>query len=223
MLSIYYWRRKGKEFTMHSIKKYSEPQELKKFNNEPHSNWCEIHIEKNKHVYEACVSQLKQDQMNLCGYTELCLDPRTYHIDHYIKRSIEPKLTFEWTNMILAVKDSRFGADYKDKMVTRINYDKGTEQYSNIYNPLLDDLTGKFHFNTDGYMYPADSNDSKAQNTIDVFCLNERSLKASRRDCMTYVRKMRLGGMSDNEIRETLRSDGLITAVEYELSQMVDE
>lgn len=204
---------------MQSIKKSPEPQSLTKFNRTSHSNWSDIHTEANKHVYDDCILQCMVDQMNLCGYTELCLDNGVKHIDHYIKRDIDPKLTFNWGNMIAAIKDSRFGADYKDNVVSRVDYDPITKQYKHIYNPLVDDLSGKFCFETNGFMRPINSADVKAQTTIDVFNLNEDSLQACRCDIMEYVRDMRKGGMSDEDIRESLAGSGFVTALEYELSQ----
>lgn len=204
---------------MRSINKTPEPQSLTTFNRTPHSNWNDIHTDAHKHVYDDCILQCMVDQMNLCGYTELCLDNGVKHIDHYIKRDIDPRLTFDWGNMIVAIKDSRFGADYKDNTVSSVEYDPIAKQYKHIYNPLVDDLSGKFCFDTNGFMRPLDTEDVKAQATINIFHLNEDSLQAFRRDFMKYVRDMRQGGMSDDDIRKALMGSGFVTALEYELSQ----
>lgn len=123
---------------MRRINKSEEPQSLRSFNKAKHENWTEISDPANRHVYNDCWQQCFEDQACLCSYTEAPL-PKDKdkekdkdedevkvkrHIDHYIKRDFAPDLTFCWNNMIAAVKDSRFGADYKDKHVKRNDYDK---------------------------------------------------------------------------------------------------
>lgn len=198
---------------MRRINKSVEPQSLRKFKQSAtHNNdWMTIHLPQYKGVYNDCMVQCINDQKGLCGYTECVLRDSNRHIDHYIKRSIAPVATYAWQNMIAAVRDDRFGANRKDNRVRNIN------DYTNLYNPIMDALSGVFTYSADGTISPTDSSDIKAQYTIDVFNLNEPSLKEQRANQMKAVRDMRKGGMDDITIEESLSYNGFISAMEYEL------
>mgnify|MGYP002673310840 CR=1 FL=1 len=203
---------------MRRITKSMMPKSLELFNKTSHADWSDIHQPNNKKVYEDCLDRCIIDQNNLCGYTEIALTPDTRHIDHYIKRDFDPRLTFDWMNMIAAVKDSRFGADWKDNQIKKKDYDKNLHRYRNILNPIEDEMNGRFTFFTDGTIELSDSNDSTASNTIKIFNLNESSLKSRRRNIMQYVRNMAEGGIDKDSILSYLKQDGFISAIEYELS-----
>lgn len=200
------------------INKSQEPQELSAFNRTKHQNWGEIHEAANKHVYEACLLQCLIDQNELCGYTEMKLEGTVQrHIDHYIKRDLAPQLTFEWSNMVAAIKDDRFGADFKDNNIHLAGYDRSSQTYTNAYNPITDDMVGVFVFSTDGGIEPSDKADIKAVGTIKLFNLDDDELKTRRRDCMEAVRSLRKGGLTDQQIYDILSPGGFISAIEFEI------
>lgn len=205
---------------MRHICKSNVPKSLDDFYEHKHTMWKEIHEKCNKHVYDDCLTQCELDQDELCGYTEIHLSSGKKHIDHYVKRDIDPNLTFSWPNMIAAVKDYRFGADWKDDHIKRSDYDFSKKRYKNILNPVIDNFSGRFKFNTDGFMEPSDSDDTIAENTITMFNLNDETLKNRRANSMTLARSMFEGGMGKDEILHYLASDGFISSVEYELSQV---
>lgn len=205
---------------MRSIKKAPEPQSLTAFNKGAHINWDDIHLPNNQHVYNDCICQCVLDQEDLCGYTEICLDEGGRHIDHYIKKDLEPGLTFSWNNMVGAIKDSRFGADWKDNNIAAAGYNRSIRRYDNIYDPISDNLAGVFKFSTDGEIEPVNSTDQKAVTTISVFNLNEHSLKERRRQCMENARDMFSGGMTKADIVTYLRGDGFVSAINFELEQL---
>ena len=205
---------------MRHICKSNVPKSLDDFYEHKHIMWKEIHEECNKYVYDDCLTQCELDQDELCGYTEIPLSSGKKHIDHYVKRDIDPNLTFSWPNMIAAVKDYRFGADWKDDHIKRSDYDFSKKRYKNILNPVIDNFSGRFKFNTDGFIEPSDSDDTIAENTITMFNLNDETLKNRRANSMTLARSMFEGGMGKDEILHYLASDGFISSVEYELSQM---
>mgnify|MGYP004553030061 FL=1 len=62
--------------------------------------------------------------------------------------------------------------------------------------------------------------DSAAVNTIRIFNLNEISLKSRRKDVMQSVRAMIKGGIDRQDILDYLKRDGLVSAIEYELSHV---
>lgn len=205
---------------MRHICKSTVPKSLDDFKERKHTMWKDIHKECDKHVYDDCLTQCELDQGELCGYTEIPLSSGKKHIDHYVKRDIDPNLTFSWTNMIAAVKDYRFGADWKDDHIKKSDYDSSKKRYKNILDPVVDDFTCRFKFYTDGFMEPSDCNDILAENTITMFNLNNETLKNRRANSMTLARSMFEGGMGKDEILYYMASDGFISAIEYELSQV---
>lgn len=150
---------------MKKINKSEEPSSLTKFKRKNSSNkWEDIHTEQSQSIYEDCLLQCMDDQNYLCGYTEIKLDDN-YHIDHFIKRDIDPRQTFDWQNMIAAVHDSKFGADFKDKTVNNNDYNKRLKKYNYILNPVTDYMKNRFIFSTNGVIEPADRNDREATET----------------------------------------------------------
>lgn len=207
---------------MRRIDKSEEPQSLRSFNKAKHEKWGEFSDKANRHVYNDCLQQCIEDQAHLCGYTEVPLSEDNRHIDHYIKRDFAPDLTFCWNNMIAAVKDSRFGADYKDKHVKRNDYDKSECCYTDILNPVKDEFAGRFRFSADGTIEPSDSQDIKAEKTIELFNLNEKSLKERRKVQMENVRTYIENDYTKEATLAALTEDGFVSAIEYELSQVND-
>lgn len=207
---------------MRRIDKSEEPQSLRSFDKAKHKKWEEIHNEANRHVYNDCLQQCIEDQACLCGYTEVPLSKDNRHIDHYIKRDFAPDLTFCWNNMIAAVKGSRFGADYKDRHVKRNDYDKSECCYTDILNPVKDEFAGRFRFSADGTIEPSDNKDIKAEKTIELFNLNEKSLKERRKVQMENVRTYIENDYTKEATLAALTEDGFVSAIEYELSQIDD-
>jgi uncharacterized protein (TIGR02646 family) len=193
------------------------PASLTAFRQKHPAGWEEIHRPENMQAYSDSLCSCIADQENLCGYTEIFLKPQHSHIDHYIKRSIDNRLTFSWENMIAAVIDSRFGANWKDAHITEKDYDRCSMRYTNILNPVTDNLGGRFVYSTDGMIEPAEINDDLARNTIAMFNLNEDSLKSQRRRVMMAARDMVKGGIPEPEVREMLKTSGFSSAVDYEL------
>lgn len=221
---------------MRRIDKSEEPQSLRSFDKAKHEKWEEIHNEANRHVYNDCLQQCIEDQAHLCGYTEAPL-PKDKDkekdkdedevkvkrdIDHYIKRDFAPDLTFCWNNMIAAVRSHHFGANYKDEHVKRTDYDKSKCCYTNILNPVRDEFAGRFRFSADGTIEPSDSQDIKAEKTIELFNLNEKSLKERRKVQMENVRQYTKYDYTKDEILALLKERGFVSAIEYELSQIDD-
>jgi uncharacterized protein (TIGR02646 family) len=203
---------------MKAITKSVAPESLLSFKNKPHNNWSDIHEPKNRHVYEDCLRTCIDDQNGLCAYTEILLNEGLRHIDHYIKRDIDNSLTFEWTNMFAAVKDSRFGADWKDCHITVKDYNPDRKRYNNILNPIMDKMEGRFVYSADGFMQPANDKDELAASTIVMFNLNEASLKSRRKSIIKSVRDLMVSGLSKEDVSMYMKSSGFNSVVEYELS-----
>ena len=203
---------------MKKINKSGEPSSLTKLKRKTSSNkWEDIHTEQNRSIYEDCLFQCMDDQNYLCGYTEIKLDDN-YHIDHFIKRDIDPRQTFDWQNMIAAVHDSKFGADFKDKTVNKNDYNKRLKKYNCILNPVTENMENRFIFSTNGVIEPADRNDREATETIRVFNLQEDSLNSRRKQAMENTRKL-LEQMDKEAVIGYLQGEEFPSAIAYEISK----
>ncbi len=203
---------------MRHFNKSAEPASLTNFKKAKTKNWQDIHTSTHQPVYEDCLKQCLIDQQQLSGYSERPLCDAKVHIDHFVLRDFDASLTFEWQNMVADVHDNRFGADYKDRHIARTEYDKNKKQYTNLYNPITDSLEDVFTFSTNGTIHPKDITNAKAKHTIEIFNLNEASLKESRRLQMENVRTYKKAGFSNADIFEYLKTDGFWSALYFELN-----
>lgn len=203
---------------MKKINKSEEPSSLTKFKRKNSSNkWEDIHTEQSQSIYEDCLLQCMDDQNYLCGYTEIKFEDN-YHIDHFIKRDISPRQTFDWQNMIAAVHDSKIGADFKDKTVEKNDYNKRLKKYNHILNPVTDNIEGRFIFSTNGVIEPANRNDTDAAETIRVFNLQEDSLNSRRKQAMENTRRL-LEQMDKEAVIGYLQGEEFPSAIAYEISK----
>lgn len=183
-------------------------------------SWDEF-VENDHEGYKICRQQAEEEQHGMCGYTEIPLDSGkvTVHLDHFRKKSINPKLRFNWENLFAAVKDNRFGADYKDKYV---NGENEKEVYAAILNPLTENLQTYFHYATNGEIEPmtglSDEEKKKAKETINVFHLNETELVSRRRTIMAQIDSYK--DLSEDVIRSCFEGMGFLSVVEQEISLM---
>lgn len=180
-------------------------------------SWEEF-VENDHKGYKVCRQQAEEEQFGLCGYTEipLCSGKMTVHLDHYRKKGIYPKLRFTWENLFAAVKDHRFGSDYKDKY---INGKNEKEVYTAILYPLTENLQAYFHYATNGEIEPSnrlsDDDKKKAKKTIDVFHLNEPELVNRRRTIMAQIDSNK--DLPKDVIRSCFEGQGFLSVVEQEI------
>ncbi len=124
---------------------------------------------------------MTEEQNYQCGYTELLLELDDSHIDHYIKRDIEADRTFDWNNLIVAFGNSNsgvnpdFGAHYKDN-----RYKIKQHEYTEIFNPVEDDVQSYFYYNSFGKIEPLGTIEDeriklKVLKTLEVFNLEHPS------------------------------------------------
>lgn len=123
---------------------------------------------------------LFNEQKGISGYTEEPLDnPKLIpHIDHYRKKGIYPRLTFDYENFVVDYHHTTYGSSHKDKVVD------GRFNYNGIFDPVHEDMSEYIQFGPHGEMLPEfnlePSVDSKVRNTIEVFDLNNPALKERR-------------------------------------------
>lgn len=183
------------------------------------SNWDDFHKNHKEIYHEMREKILQEEQNNLEGYTELYIDEKNknskdYHIDHYKKRDQNPQLTFEWNNLIFAIHDSSFGADYKDNV-----YKIKNNEYALIFNPVTDNVENFFYYNHWGIIEPKQGisvqEEAKVNKTIEVFNLNDESLVKRRKDLIKVINYY--SGMDKNDILSALETSGFRSLVEQEL------
>lgn len=157
-------------------------------------------------------SILCKEQDCLCGYSEIILEEGESHIDHYFKRELFPKKTFDWNNLIVSTIDEDFGGKYKDN-----TYKIKAEEYQEIFNPVCDDMSQFIGYLGNGKMVPLDGLSidivNKVKKTIDVFNLNCQSLRIRRRDLILLLDGCK--GLPHNEIRKAFSAYGFISVLNW--------
>ena len=165
---------------------------------------------------EAKEFMLLNEQDLLCGYTEIYIDNDDNHIDHYVKRSIDNGLCYDWNNLIVSVNDDDFGAKYKDNGENGV---KVKSDYLKLLNPVKENCEVFFKYSFDGKIDALDDlnkNDKeKAIRTIEAFNLNHESLKSRRKEIPNLIQCFIEGGESVVDIPKYLDNYGFTTCVNY--------
>jgi len=112
---------------------------------------------------------LLQEQNNMCVYCESKL--KDFHIDHFFKRDLFQKQTFEYDNLFLSCNFEFHCAKYKDKFGLK------KEEFFEIYSPIDINLD-EFEYSFTGEIL---GKTDKAKKTIEVFNLNQKSLVEKRK------------------------------------------
>jgi len=157
---------------------------------------------------------LCNEQDGLCGYSEMILeeDSTSSHIDHYYKRNLFPKKTFDWNNLIVSTIDEDFGGKYKDN-----TYKIKAEEYQQIFNPVVDDMSQFIEYSGNGKIMPLNnlSEDvvNKVKKTIEVFNLNCSSLKNKRRDLISQLNSCK--NIPQDEIKKAFSNRGFVSVLNW--------
>lgn len=179
-------------------------------------------VQNDKAGYQVCRQQANSEQSGVCGYTELPLNVGAVnvHFDHYRKKGIYPELRFKWDNLFAAVKDNRFGADFKDQIVNGRNH---KQVYASILSPLTVNLQDYFHYATSGEIEPSselsEENLRKAEETIRVFNLNEAELVNRRRTMMAQI--VCYHDLAEEDIRSCFEGLGFPSVVDQEIRYLL--
>lgn len=194
------------------MRKINKGTPLEKFNGANYNNDCtdwKCFHDKYKIIFQDTRLQIVLDeQNNLCGYTEIYINnEEECHIDHYIKREFDSRLTFDWNNLIVATKDNDFGANYKDN-----TYKIQQPEYTQIYNPVTDNI--KFKYDEFGVIL---EEAGKIKKTVEVFHLNCESLKRRRADIISTIEALKKDNNDIEDIKAVLENVGFLSVVEQEL------
>jgi len=159
---------------------------------------------------------LNQEQHGLSGYTESPVTLDGSHIDHFRKQSLFNKLVFDWDNYIVDSNDEAYGAKFKDNHI-------GTrDENERLINPVTEDASRFFKYEVNGRIEVADGlseeDAGRALFTRDAFNLNEGSLVERRRVIMSIILDS-FGDLTDDEIKDALKSLGFTSVVEQLLQE----
>ncbi|MDE7032427.1 MAG: TIGR02646 family protein [Muribaculaceae bacterium] len=156
---------------------------------------------------------LFNEQYGISGYTEEPLDnPKLQpHIDHYRKKGIYPRLTFEYENFVVDYHRTPYGSSHKDKVVN------GSFNYADIFDPVHDDMSQYIQFGPHGEMMPEYNLDplikAKVDKTIEVFDLNNNLLNSKRYGIMCVLESY--AGMESDIILECMQAAGFPSLVNW--------
>ncbi len=78
-------------------------------------NWEDI--KEKSFSFEVREYQLINEQNFQCAYTEILIDDASEqycHVEHFKKRDLFPKETFNWNNLFTCCNSEKYGAKYKD-------------------------------------------------------------------------------------------------------------
>lgn len=162
---------------------------------------------------------LRNEQEELSAYTELMIVGKPdLHIDHYIKKGLEQTLTFDWNNLLVDIRDSNFGACFKDNKINDL------KQYNTILNPVRDDAQDYFYYALSGKIEVnpelSDADRQKAQNTIDIFNLQHKTLVGKRSNLIKTIDNLKKGNCDTEEIKTALSEYGFKSVVEQYTNNM---
>ena len=202
---------------MRKIYKQTPPTDFSKFVSKNHpKRWEELPPAISS---ESRFCILCNEQDCLCGYSEIILkeSPATSHIDHYYKRDLFPKKTYDWNNLIVSTIDEDFGGKYKDN-----TYKIGKGEYAQIFNPVVDDMSQFIEFSGNGEIVPLKglevSTISKIKKTIEVFNLNCISLRNRRKNLISQLNDCK--DLPKEDLIKAFGSCGFISVVKWFLNTL---
>ena len=164
--------------------------------------------------YDMRVYMLCYEQDCLCGYSEIPIEPEKTksHIDHFVKQEYDSKKIFDWNNLIVSTIDEDFGGKYKDN-----TYKIKTEEYQQIFNPVVDDMSQFIEYSGNGEIVPLKKLSKnvidKVKKTIEVFNLNCPSLNNRRRDLILQLDCCK--DIPQDEIKKAFGNRGFVSVLNW--------
>lgn len=130
---------------------------------------------------------LENEQNNQCAYTEKRIDLTNSHIDHFFKQNFSKQTSlkrnvFNWSNLLVSCNTEYYGAKYKDKIITK-------NDYENLINPVVENPNKYLKYSIVGKII-AKNNNKKGKITIDLFNLNDRELIEQRKIVALQIKAM---------------------------------
>ncbi len=143
---------------------------------------------------------LHKEQKSLCAYCEreIDADRENSNIDHFKTRNLFPEETLNYTNLLVSCNSrGKCCSSSKDSQKSIL---KERKDYQNIVDPTLDNPDDFFDYITTGEIIAQDDN-TKADFTIRLFNLNQKSLTSERKElaeALIYIDNLSLEEIYDN-------------------------
>jgi uncharacterized protein (TIGR02646 family) len=148
-------------------------------------NWGDI--ARNPGHYDEIRGQLEKLQGRRCAYCEGPLDSLGQHVEHFRRRHLFPKFTFEWSNLFWSCNQDGHCGCFKDRK-------SGPYDPNDLIDPTLHDPEEYFRFSSDGSIRLVsgltEADKHRAQETLRVFNLDHEHgpLRHMRKaHCTGYV------------------------------------
>jgi uncharacterized protein (TIGR02646 family) len=128
-------------------------------------------------------------QCGHCAYCERALEPgpKTSSIEHIVPKSANPKVTFQYTNLVLCCLDSNTCNHYKEAQHFA-GCDATGRWSQGFIAPTQPRCETSFTYGRDGSIHASDQADEpNATQTLLILNLNHESLKTQRRDYLVAI------------------------------------
>ena len=148
------------------------------------SAWANDNIE---NIRKDLALKILQEQNSLCIYCEKSVEdyPNKCHIDHFKKRDLFPNETLNYNNLFISCNKENRCAKYKDRYISR-------EDYNRFINPVIENPEDFLEYTFYGELEPKSNlnefDREKAEFTIGILNLNDKSLVEERKSIVTQLR-----------------------------------
>ncbi len=187
---------------MLTITKTSEPdvlKEIRKLFSQPYKgqDWedkkikdkhsvIRIHILKNEQNWRCAFCNKKYvNEEETPGYYKNLNDKDKNHIDHFLKRELYPKLTFDYNNMFVSCNSDKHCARYKDNMLKKIVDKEEAKRINQLLLKPTDNICDYITYDLFGLVHEqqklSEEKQERAAKTIEYFNLGHENLRQDRR------------------------------------------
>lgn len=188
------------------MKHIQKQQPSTEFENLPKlKNWEEFSKPENVIVKQELKQQLLSEQGDICCYCEQKIKADTSHIEHLKPKSLYPKETFNYNNLLASCENSKSCGHKKKRWYS-----------SNMVSPLNSDCEERFIYTREGHISPKNETDKDAKETINKLGLNTKKLKNRRKIIASIFPPLEKNMKQDDSVIEELLKDGEFwTTVKY--------
>lgn len=149
---------------MHLLTRGHAPDCLKNYQH-GRDNWRDLNNNDRIELWQA----LETMQGNRCAYCEAELQQGRRHIEHFVQKGRDPRVTFQWDNLFGSCNRQDTCGKHKD-------HDAGHYHAADLLKPDIDDPDDFFVFVPDGTIYPRQwlnaEQQCRAEETLRVFNLD---------------------------------------------------
>jgi uncharacterized protein (TIGR02646 family) len=155
------------------------------------------------------IGEVRETLRHMCSGNERCMyceDSAGTDIDHFCPRSVEPLLTFTWSNYLLAC--SACNSNFK-----RNEFPCNTSGEAHLIDPTAEDPAVLLTFSPSTGRYEAVPGSSKAAESLRVFGINRPMLETARRDAWQLFQVAIVAyraAMANNDIERAIRLAGIV-------------